>query len=517
MRLIYIILLSGLVVFFSCRQPSVESFDILIENGQVFLGDSTAARSVSIGIRGDTIAWIGNHKNVTATLRIDASGLIVAPGFIDPHTHTLEDLLDTADRANLPFLMQGVTTVVTGNDGGGPRDIAGTFSRFEAGGIGTNAALYIGHGTIRSLVMGAADRIPTEEELSKMKEMVRAGMEAGALGLSTGLYYAPGSFSKTEEVIELSKVAAAHGGIYDSHIRDESSYNIGLLGAIGEVVQIAREAKISAHIAHIKALGTDVWGKSREVVEMVENARKEGLDITADQYPYLASGTSVEAALLPRWVMTDSRKAYLQRLSDPSLLPRIKEETRENLRRRGGAATILITETKDSALLGKNLAEIAAERNADPVEVALDIARKGGAGVASFNMNPDDLTYFMKQPWVMTGSDGSGGHPRKYGTFPLKYREFVREKGLLTPAEFICKSSGQVAETLGIEKRGFLRMGYFADIVIFDPETFTDKADFSHPRQLAEGIQYLLVNGTPAIVEGNYTGVLPGRPIRKAK
>ncbi|MDX2250457.1 MAG: amidohydrolase family protein [Bacteroidia bacterium] len=515
MRLIFIIFFSSIFLFCGCQSAEPQTFDVLIVNGNVFTGEGDSPQILSIGILADTIAWIGTSKDIRADSYIDASGLIVAPGFIDPHTHTLEDMADSAGRINVPFLMQGVTTVVAGNDGGGPMRIANTLSYLEKNGMGTNMALYVGHGTIRNRVLGAADRNPTEEELAQMQELVRQAMEEGALGLSTGLYYAPGSFAKTEEVIELAKIVSEYGGIYDSHIRDESSYSIGLLGSVEEVIQIARGAKIPAHIAHIKALGADVWGKSSEVVKMIEKAHAEGLVISADQYPYLASGTSIEAALLPRWTMTDSRDAYLKRLSDVSLLPRIKEETRENLRRRGGAETILITESRDSSLLGKTLAQIAAYRGADPVDVALDIARKGGAGVASFNMNPDDLIYFMQQPWVMTGSDGSSGHPRKYGTFPLKYRTFVREKKVLTEAEFIYKSSGQVAETLGIARRGFLRKGYFADIIIFSPETFTAKADFAQPQLLAEGLKYSWINGKMVIAEGKYTGEMPGKALRR--
>ncbi|MEZ4825289.1 MAG: amidohydrolase family protein [Bacteroidia bacterium] len=515
MRLIFIILICPMLILTGCHSPQPVVFDVLIENGLVFSGDSESGEILSIGLIGDTIAWIGKGDNLSAKVKIDASGMIVSPGFIDPHTHTLEDMSDSLGRANLPFLMQGVTTVVAGNDGGGPVNTSETFTRLASAGMGANMALYIGHGSVRSHVMGAADRNPTAGELEQMKDLVRKGMAAGALGLSTGLYYAPGSFSETEEVIELAKVAAEYDGVYDSHIRDESSYSIGLEGAIAEVIKVSREAGIRAHIAHIKALGADVWGKSREVVAMIDKARAEGLDITADQYPYLASGTSVEAALLPRWTMADSRKAYLQRLNDPGLLPQIKEETRENLRKRGGAATILITETRDSSILGKTLAEIAAERKDDPAEVALDIARKGGAGVASFNMNPDDVVYFMKQPWVMTGSDGSAGHPRKYGTYPRKYRVYVKEEGVLSLADFISKSSSQVAETLGINRRGILRQGYFADIVVFDPRTFTDKSDFARPREYSEGVWYLWVNGKLTISEGKYTGEQNGRVIRR--
>jgi len=439
-------------------QPKKLKVDILIVNGTILDGSGQEGYAADIGIISDTIAFIGNanDSDLQTIETIDASGYIVAPGFIDPHTHTMSDLPHPERSANLNYLMQGVTTVITGNDGGGPVKIDSVLSSWQESGIGTNAALFVGHGTIRRLTMGESDQKPDLEQLATMKRYVSNAMDEGALGLSTGLYYAPGSFSETEEVIKLAREAAIKGGIYDSHIRDESSYNIGLLGAIEEVINISRDANIPAHISHIKALGVDVWGKSVEVIKLIEKARSEGLMITADQYPYTASGTSVTASLVPKWVFANDRE-FWKKFDDPALSSRIKVEMEDNLRRRGGPSSLLVTVSKDSSIVGKTLEDISQEWQLPVIEAAMSIIRNGGASVASFCMNSDDIHEFMKQPWVMTGSDGSNGHPRKYGSFPKKIKEYVLEKEILTLAEFIRRSSSLTAETHKIAKRGSLK------------------------------------------------------------
>ncbi len=286
----------------AARAPRVV-VDVLIRRGKVVDGSGRRPRVLDVGIRGDRIVFVGDaaRRGISAARTIQAAGLVVAPGFIDPHTHTLEDLSSPARRANENYLMQGVTTVFTGNDGGGPVRVAETLEAWRRGGIGTNAALLVGHGTVRQQVLGMSDAAPTPGQLARMKELVARAMDEGAFGMSTGLYYAPGSFAKTEEVIELSRVVAARGGVYDTHMRDEDSYSIGLLGSIEETIRIGREAHIPVHISHIKALGTEVWGQSRRAVRLIERARRQGVRVTADQYPYTASGTGLTAALVPRW------------------------------------------------------------------------------------------------------------------------------------------------------------------------------------------------------------------------
>jgi len=491
--------------------------DLLIKGGRVFDGSGSPAANYDIGIRGDRIAFIGDAAKsaVSAARTIDASGLIVAPGFIDPHTHTFEDLSDLKRKSNENYLMQGVTTVITGNDGGGPIHVGEIFEKWEKQGIGTNAGLLVGQGTVRGQVMKMTDADPTPDQLAQMKHLVAQAMDEGALGMSTGLYYAPGSYAKTEEIIELANEAAKRGGIYDSHMRDESSYTIGLLGSIRETIRIGREAKIPVHISHIKALGTDVWGQSVEAIAIINKARAEGIDVTADQYPYTASGSSLTASLVPRWAEVGGHSELLKRIDDPQTRPRLTAEMEANLKRRGGAESLLITSGRDKTLIGKTLGAIAKQRNKTPVEAALEIIKAGGAGVASFNMNEKDIENFMKQSWVMTGSDGSTGHPRKYGTFPRKLREYVFNRKVVTLPFAIHASSKLTAETFRLRDRGELKLGYFADVVVFDEKTIADRATYEHPEELAVGMKYVIVNGKLAVEGSKYTGALAGRPIRR--
>src|SRR5215472_14653800 len=334
-----------------------ENLDLLLQGGQVVDGSGSPPRAEDVGIRDDRIVFLGNasKEKVTAAHTLDARGLIVSPGFIDPHTHTIEDLSSPAQHGNVNYLMQGVTTVVAGNDGGGSPHPAKILDLWQRQGIGTNALLLVGHGAVRHEVLGNGDVQPTPEQLDRMKTLVRSAMQEGAFGLSTGLFYVPGSFAKTEEVIELARVAAAMGGYYDSHMSDEDSYSIGLLGSIAETIRIGREAKIPVHISHIKALGPQVWGKSIEAIQMIQKARTEGVDVTADQYPYIASGSSLVASLLPAWAQAGKTEEVLARLDDPGVRPRLLEEVTQNLKRRGGADSLLFTSTDAPELLGKRL------------------------------------------------------------------------------------------------------------------------------------------------------------------
>jgi N-acyl-D-amino-acid deacylase len=347
--------------------------------------------------------------------------------------------------------------------------------------------------------------------MEKMKALVDNAMNEGAIGLSTGLYYAPGSYATTEEIIALARVAAQHGGIYDTHMRDESTYNIGLMNSVRETLRIGREANIPVMISHIKALGADVWGQSTEVIALIDEARKAGINATASQYPYDASGTSVTTSLVPRWAEADGK--LLKNIDDPALHQRLIREMTENLRRRGGPETLLMTAAKDKSIVGKNLAQIAKQRNVSPIEAALQIIRAGGSSVASFNMKESDIEAFMKQPWVMTCSDGSEGHPRKYGTFPHKIHEYVYEKHVLSLEAAVRSSTSLPAETLRLKNRGLLKQGYFADVLVFDPKTFIDRATYENPTVLATGVQYLLVNGKFAVDRGNLTTILAGRAL----
>jgi N-acyl-D-amino-acid deacylase len=495
-----------------------QQVDVLIRGGSVVDGSGGPARTADVGIRGDRITFVGDAtaSRVTGTKTIDAKGLIVAPGFIDPHTHTESDLSSPAPQrhGNVAYLMQGVTTVITNNDGGGNVNIGRTLSSWEKNGIGTNAAVYIGQGSVRQAVMGMSDAKPTAAQMDSMRAIVKRGMDDGAIGMSTGLYYAPGSYSSTEEVIDLAKVAAALGGRYDSHIRDESSYTIGLIGSVNEVIRIGREAHMPVHISHIKALGADVWGMSDSVIKLMKQARAQGVDITAAQYPYTASGTSVGASLLPRWAETGGKDSLAWRIHDPATHARLVTEMTENMRRRGGANTLLITGGRDSTIRGKRLDAVAKMWNQPPIEAAMKIILNGDASVASFNMDEKDIINFMKQDFITLDSDGSDGHPRKYGTFPKFFHEYVREKHVMSMPKAVARSSATTAKILGLKNRGVIAPNNYADVIAFDPQTFEDKSTYEQPTLLAVGMKYVLVNGVLAVDGGKYTGATAGRVLK---
>ncbi|MEM7638046.1 MAG: amidohydrolase family protein [Pseudomonadota bacterium] len=493
-------------------------YDVRIQGGLVYDGVSSDGRIADVYIQEDRIAFVsdGPSANLKAELVIDATGLVVAPGFIDPHTHTTADVLfGTENKALKGYLTQGVTTVVSGNDGGGPSDVAGALRAVDARGVGPNFALFTGHGAIRNEIMGRDNRPPSDTEMTQMKDSLSAALEAGALGLSTGLYYAPASYAATEEIIELAKVAAEFDALYESHIRDESTYSIGLLGAIEEAIEIGRASGAAVHVAHIKALGVDVWGQSAAVIEAIETAQAEGLRVTADQYPWSASGTRISNALIPNWAKADSDEAMFERLRAPENQDRLRSEIAENLRRRGGPDAILLVARANNAP-SQTLTEEAAALGLDPIQAAIEIVLRGDSRIASFNMQDQDIERFMVQPWVMTSSDGTNGHPRKYASFPRKYETYVVEKSVLSLADFINRSTNLTAETLQLCQRGRLEVDYFADLIVFDPDTFGPVADFSNPAELSTGIVHMFVNGAHVIRERQISDQLHGRPLRRA-
>jgi N-acyl-D-aspartate/D-glutamate deacylase len=491
--------------------------DVLIRGGTVIDGTGNAPRRADVAIRGDRIVFIGDAgSRVRAGRTIDAAGMIVAPGAVDAHAHVTEDLSDSADAANVPFLMQGVTTVITGNDGHGTYRVGALMSDWTRHRIGTNAALLVGHGAVRRAVMGMSSAAPTPAQLDSMRSLVRQAMEAGAVGLSSGLFYAPGAFGTTDEVIELAKIAARYDGVYDSHTRDESSYGIGVVNSVAEALLIGRASGARVNISHIKALGVDVWGKSDTIIKLVRAARASGEQVTADQYPYTASGTSIGASMLPLWAESGGGDSVRARLADPALRPRIEREMLDNMRRRGGANSLLITSSRDSTIRGKTLLEVARARGTDTLQTAIDIILAGGAGVASFNMNEDDIKAFMKEDWVATGSDGSGGHPRKYGTFPRKLRRYVLDDSVISMPAAIRAASSITARQFRLAERGELREGWFADVIVFDPATIRDESTYEEPRRLATGVRHVFVNGAQAVENGTYSGARPGRVLKGA-
>jgi N-acyl-D-amino-acid deacylase len=502
---------------------ALQPADVLIRNGFVYTGEAVEPRVLDVVITGDTITYVGKAaaSRFTPARTIDAKGRIVAPGFIDPHTHpdTYIRSQERAQRRNAPWLMQGVTTIVIGVDGGGDPEVAQQRAWLEERGVGTNLATYVGFARVRESVLGQAARAPTGDELDRMRRLVAQAMCEGAFGFSTGLFYAPQSFAATDEVVALAHEAAIRGGIYDTHQRDDSSYGIGLLDSTREAIEIGRRAGMPVHISHLKALGVDVHGKAKDLVAIIGAARAKGLNVTANQYPFVASGSSLQASLLPRWSVEGGRRALLDRLNDSGTLQRIRTEMSENLRRRGGADSLLFNSV-GQPWSGKTLAAMSTLWELEPVDAALRVIRAAdddkSDSVTSFNMSEEDVKLLMQQAWVVTGSDGSDGHPRQYATFPEKYAKYVQREHVLTIAEFIRRSTGATADILRLERRGYLRVGSFADVVVLDPAAYRPKADFVHPTVLSEGVLYLWVNGTLAVNAGTMTDVLSGKVLRHA-
>ncbi len=499
-----------------------DSVDVLIRRGTVYDGSGAAARVTDVGLRGDRIVFVGDAAaaHLTATRTIDAQGLIVAPGFIDPHTHAYEGLpnLSETRRKNVSALMQGVTTVVLGADGRGPVNVASVLAESESRGLGTNTYALTGFGTVRTSVMGASSAPANASQIEAMRALVTNAMREGAYGVGSGLFYAPQSYATTEEVIAVLKGATPFGGVYDTHQRDESSYTIGLLNSTREILRIARETGLTANVGHIKALGVDVWGYADSLIRIMNDARATGQKVVADQYPWTASGTSLAAALLPRWAQAGGRDSLLLRIADPSTRAKMLNEMRDNLRRRGGDSTLLLTSGGAAAkpYIGKTLKDVATTKGTPAVETALEIIRTiGDISIASFNMIESDIETLMKDPYVMTSSDGSEGHPRLFGTYPRKIRRYVLDKPVITMARMIQSSSTQVATVYGLTDRGALATGTFADVIVFDPRTIRDQATYTEPEKLSTGMRWVFVNGKPAVANGTPTGAMAGRALRK--
>ena len=356
-----------------------------------------------------------------------------------------------------------------------------------------------------------------------MRALVRRGMEAGAFGLSSGLYYAPGSYAETDEVVELARVAAEYGGVYTSHIRDEADYNIGVVGAVDEVITIARDGGLPGVVTHVKALGPRVWGYSQAIVERIDRARAQGIEVYADQYPYDASGTSITGALVPRWAQVGGGDSLLARIRDDETHARLRADMLDNLDRRGGADRLLFRDSPrgEDDIAGRTLAEVARERSMEPVDAAIDILSRGGAAVISFNMIERDIETLMRQPWTMTSTDGflaapgQGFHPRGNGTYARKLSRYVIERKTVSLSQAIHSMTGLPASVFRMDDRGTIRPGAMADIVVFDLDRVTDRATYLEPYQLSEGMVYVMVNGELAIDGGEFTGAVAGRVLTR--
>lgn len=508
-----------LLCLFLPGEPAIEA-DIVLRGATLYDGSGAAGFVGDVAIRGDRIVAVGQFTVAGKPRSLDGKGLVVAPGFIDLHTHSDYPLQREDTRANRCYQRQGVTTVVTGNCGMGPVDVAKYFQTLESGKIGTNAIHQVPHNDVRQQVMKNANRAPTADELRQMEALVDRAMKDGAWGLSTGLIYNPGTYSKTDELIALARVAARHGGFYASHIREEGT---GVLGAINEALTIGREAGLPVHISHLKASGRRAWGLAADEIALIDKARKSGQAVSADQYPYVASSTSLKATLIPTSFREGSQKEYVARLNDAEQLARLRPLVERSLERSQGGKDIRIARyTPKPAWQGKNLAAIAALETKPGVDIVLEMERNGGAQVVNFGMSEEDVRLIMRQPFVATASDGASmlpssdtvPHPRSYGCFPRKIGRYAIEDKILTLEQAIRSASGLPADILRLPERGYLKAGYYADLVVFDPKTFRDAATFDKPHQYATGVRYLFVNGQLAIDDGKFTDVMAGKALR---
>jgi N-acyl-D-amino-acid deacylase len=501
----------------SCAGPG-GGLDLILEGGTVVDGSGAPRVRADVGIREGRIVTVGDLSGAGAARRLDATGLVVAPGFIDPHTHTRGHIRDipTAD----PFVLQGVTTLVDGNDGSSPVPLGPFLDSVSLARPAPNFAMFIGHGSVREAVMATADREPTSDELEQMKALVAEGMREGALGLSTGLAYVPGNYASTEEVVELARVAASYGGIYISHMRDEGA---GVLESVRETIRIGEEAGIPVQMTHHKVGGHRQWGLSEESIRLMREARERGVDVTFDQYPYTASQTGL-SFIIPAWAKAgDSLEV---RLSDPGQSRQVRDGMLAFIEERFAndpARIQLVSCDFDTTLAGMTLAEVLARegrpQTADAIaELVLDFDQRGRCGAILHSYDEGDVERFLRSEYGMIGSDGSlvpfgegSPHPRGYGTYARVLGRYVRERGVLTLEEAVRRMTSAPAARLGLSDRGLIREGMVADLVAFDPDRIGDLATFQDPHRYAVGVRIVLVGGTPVVEEGTVTGARPGR------
>jgi N-acyl-D-amino-acid deacylase len=549
----FAILLTALLVLTVAGQDKQQSaYDIIIRNGTVYDGTGGAPRRADVGIKGDQIAAIGDLSKAKAATEVDVKGLAVAPGFINMLSHSETSLI--ADYHSLSELRQGVTTQIFGESSMGPLNdvmkrnrlttqgdikydipwttLADYLKYLEQRGVSQNVASFIGAGTIREYVIGLEDKPPTTQQLEQMQELVRREMEAGALGITTALIYAPNYFAKTDELIAMCKVASKYRGKYIAHIRSEANQ---LLEAVEELIRISREANIPAEIYHLKASGEQNWPKMDAVIKRINDARRQGLKITADMYTYTAGATGLTSTM-PPWVLDGGYEALYRRLQDAETRKKIAVAMRtptnewENMFLLPGSLDrILLTgfrSEKLKPLTGKTLAEVAKMRGTDPTDTVMDLILEDQSriGTTYFMMSEENIKKQIAQPWVSFGSDAasmaaedaflkSSTHPRAYGCFARLLGKYVREEKVISLAEAIRRLTSVPATTLELARRGLLKKGYFADVVVFDPQTIADKATFENPHQYAVGVKHVFVNGVQTLKDGEHTNAKPGRAL----
>jgi N-acyl-D-amino-acid deacylase len=543
----------------SAQSPA--PYDLLISGGRVIDGTGNPWFYADVGVRGGRIAAVGRLGNAAATTRIDARGKIVVPGFIDIHSHADDGSsprggfrdVDPKRRAAPNLVTQGVTTVVVNQDGRSPLPIRDQRESLTKNGIGPNAILLVGHGTVRGAVMARDFRRPARaDEVQRMRELVRQAMREGAWGLSAGLEYTPGRWSTTDEVVALAEEIVPFAGVYISHERSEGQDPMWfwpsqdpagaptLLDAVRETIEIGERTGATVVASHIKTKGLNYWGSSRAAIELIERARARGVDVWADQYPYATSGSDGNTVLIPSWVLgelggadTPARTSYAEALrvvlADSARAPLVRRDIAHEIARRGGAENVVVFDHPDSSVVGKSIAEIAAARRLTPVDAAIDLQlegnpqRAGGGRMRGFSLNELDIDAYAAKSWVATASDagialpedGPATHARFYGTFPRKIRRYAIERGVLGVEDAVRSMTTLPAQILGLRDRGQLREGMVADLAVLDLERLRDRATFFEPHQYAEGVEWVFVGGTPVVERGTPTFKLPGKVLTK--
>jgi N-acyl-D-amino-acid deacylase len=514
------VIAAAAVIALALAQPA--PYDLLIKNGRIVDGTGTPWFAGDVAIRGDAIAKIAPSIAEPAARVIDVHGNIVAPGFIDIHTHARRGITQTPTAPN--YARQGVTTVIEGPDGSSPLPLAPFLAQMEALEISINIGSFVGQGSVRGAVIGDVNRAATPDEIQKMVGLVEQGMKDGAFGMSTGLFYVPGTFTPTTEVIALAGAAGRFGGMHESHQRDDAAK---LIDSVNETIAIGEQGHLPTQISHAKVVGAANWGRSAEMLALVDAARARGVDVTIDQYPYTASSTSIAAALIPAWVLEGGRQATLARLKDPGSREKAKGGIAAMIRdERGGGDPKNVQFAScgfDASLAGKTLADLTITRGKPPTirnaaEVVMWIVEQGGCQGIFHAMSERDLLRILRHPVTMIASDGevpvfgrANPHPRSYGTFARVLGVYVREKKALTLEDAVRKMSAAPAARLGLTDRGVLRPGMRADLAIFDAAAVRERATYEKPHQYAEGFSHVIVNGQVVVENGEMTAARPGR------